>query len=184
MKLNNFLPDINRFKLAGPPDYWLRQLHEFDSSLVVVPSRQGFYYRLAQKRPPNLPAKFVNDMLWQESDTQMLATYGLIPVTTILATANWSNPLMWQELAERAPHRQGGSDAVIKHIETRERAEELKKAAEQDDYRTRLSSDAWRMYRKKIGVTSHAFVAPKQKPEDHNNFRASKAAPAIIIPKS
>ena len=102
--MTNYIPDVNKFKLSGPPEWWLRLLNDFDPSLVVVPSRQGFYYRLAQRRPISLTAKFVNDMLFQHSDTQMLAQYGLIPVTTIVATATWS-PMMFQELAERAPWR-------------------------------------------------------------------------------
>lgn len=150
--LNNYIPDVNKFKLAGPPSYWLRRLFEFDPSLVVVPSRQGFYYRLAQRRKLSLPEKMVHDILKEDSDTAMLARYGLIPVTTILATANWQNPLMFQELADRAPWRQGGADAVNRRIEEQEREAEMKTQLVVEDIKDQVAKDGWKLYRKKIGL--------------------------------
>src|SRR5437773_9843307 len=108
----NFYPDVNKFSLAGPPPWWLKQLWAFDPSLVVVPSQQGFYYRLAQRRKISLPISFVNDLLFKDSDTRMLAGYGLIPVTTILATANWGNPFLFEELRRRSVTRMGGAEKV------------------------------------------------------------------------
>ena len=148
----NYIQDQNKFQLAGPPAWWLRKLAEFDSSLVVVPSRQGFMYRLAQRRTPTLSETLARDMMKQESDTQMLATYGLIPVTTILATANWDSPLMWQDLAERAPWRQGGADAVLAAIDQREAAIARKIDEETDERNTYIAKDGWKLYRKKIGL--------------------------------
>src|SRR5580692_8851356 len=116
----NYIPDHNRFHLAGPPAWWLRQLAVFDSSLVVVPSRQSFVYRLAQRRRPSLHATMVNDLTFKESDTRMLASYGLIPVTTILATANWSNPLMFEELRRRSPTMMGGAAKVNAMLEAQD----------------------------------------------------------------
>lgn len=149
--MNNYIQDTNPFRLAGPPQWWLRKLFDFDSSLVVVPSRQGFFYRLAQRRRPN-PSEVIARNLLNESDTMMLASYGLIPVTTLLATANWDNPLMWQDLAERAPWRNGGADAVIAAIEGRELASEARVNQEIDERNTSISRDGWGLYRKKIGL--------------------------------
>jgi hypothetical protein len=158
--LGNYIPDVNRFKLAGPPQFWLRQLWDFDASLVVVPSRQGFYYRLAQRRKLRLPDKIVNEALWKDSDTQMLASYNLVPVTTILATANWHNPLMFKELADRAPWRQGGAEAVANRLERWEWEEEQKRARATDEVNTMVSKDAWKLYRKKIGLGRTWHHAP------------------------
>jgi hypothetical protein len=148
--MNNYIVDQNKFKLAGPPDWWLRKLWDFDSSLVVVPSRQDCVYRLAQRRKLNLPEHITNDALFKQSDTQMLATYSLIPVTTILSTTNWSNPLMWKELNDRAPHRLGGAEKVIEKIESAELSAEIKKNVEIDDMLTRVSKDAWKYYKTKL----------------------------------
>ena len=158
--MTNYIPDHNRYKLAGPPRWFLAQLWDFDSSLVIVPSRQGFYYRLAQRRPLKLPEHITNEALWNESDTQMLATYSLVPVTTILATANWSNPLLFKDLAERAPWRQGGTNKVIASIEAREREVELRKRQATDEHLTHLSKDAWKLYRKKIGLGRSWNITP------------------------
>lgn len=158
---NNYLVDTNRFKLAGPPQWWLRQLWDFDPSLVVVPSRQGFYYRLAQRRQLQLPEHIVNEALFKESDTQMLATYNLVPVTTILATANWSNPYLFVELGNRAPWRLGGADKVNNELEAREREEKQRLFEKNDDRLTRLSKDAWRLYRTKIGLGRSWNITPE-----------------------
>lgn len=174
--INNYVVDTNPFSLAGPPRYWLAQLWEFDSSLVVIPSRQGFYYRLAQRRKLNLANHVVNDALFNESDTKMLARYGLVPVTTILATANWSNPILFEELRRRAPWRLGGADAVNKRLEDEDAKAELDKRAKTDEHLTSIAKDAWGMYNKKIGVRSNMYI-PKTKPAPSPANRA----PSIII---
>src|SRR5436309_869844 len=125
--MQNYIPDVNKFKLAGPPEWWLRKLWDFDSSLVVVPSRQDCVYRLAQRRKLKLPDDVVNDVLFKESDTRMLASYGLIPVTSILATANWSNPMLFQELSNRAPWRLGGGEKVADMLDAQDAMDEMDK---------------------------------------------------------
>lgn len=148
----NYIEDQNPFRLAGPPVYFLKQLWEFDSSLVVVPSRQGFYYRLAQRRKLKLPEKIVNDSLFKESDTKMLASYGLVPVTTIIATANWGNPVLFEELRARAPHRLGGAEKVNKMLEEQDAAREAAIAKKNDDMTSILAKDGWKYYRRKQGL--------------------------------
>lgn len=155
--MQNYIVDINPFSLAGPPKWWLSQLWDFDASLVVIPSRQGFYYRLTQRRKPNLSANIVNDALFKESDTKMLARYSLVPVTTILATANWSNPYLFEELRNRAPWRLGGAEKVTKEIEDQELKAEFDKRMQTDDMLTDVSKDAWKLYQKKIGLRSHMY---------------------------
>lgn len=178
MELANYIPDQNKFKLAGPSKGFLHQLWDFDQSLVVVPSRQGFYYRLAQRRKPNLPDHIVNEALFQQSDTQMLASYNLVPVTTILATANWSNPFLLEELRRRAPWRLGGSEQVIKELEGREAIEEGVKRARTDEHLTSLSADGFRLYKKKIGLRSQMWSPTvKAKP----SFQSMPKGPGLKI---
>lgn len=155
--MTNYIPDTNPFKLAGPPKWWLSKLWDFDDSLVVVPSRQGYFYRLAQRRKPSLSADIVNNALFKESDTKMLASYNLIPVTTIVATANWSNPYLFVELANRAPWRLGGADAVNARLDAEDAQEELDIATKTDEHLNSLGKDAWNLYLKKIGVRSHMY---------------------------
>ena len=148
--MTNYIPDENKYKLAGPPQWWLQMLWDFDPSLVVVPSRQGFYYRLAQRRKLSIPEKMVQDAMFQYSDTQMLASYSLVPVTTILATASW-NPLMFAELEARAPWRNGGAEKVIKQIEDREFEAHKKTLRRNDERMTDYAKFGWRVYQGKTG---------------------------------
>lgn len=175
--MTNYIPDQNRFKLAGPPDWWLRGLWEFDNSLVVIPSRMGFYYRLAQRRKLKLSEDIVNDALFKESDTQMLASYGLVPVTTILATANWSNPLLFEELRRRAPWRMGGADKVSQMLEEQDAKDELDKRAKTDEHLTHLAKDSWGLYNKKIGLRTHMY-SPKVR---RDGPAPEPKAPGLII---
>lgn len=161
--MNNYIPDHNRFKLSGPPSWWLRKLWDFDNSLVVVPSRQDCVYRLAQRRKLKLPEHIVNDVLFKESDTQMLATHGLVPVTTIIATANWSNPYMFVELANRAPWRMGGAAKVNQMLDEQDFKEEITKRQRTDELNTYLAKDAWKLYLKKVGLRSQMW-SPVTKP--------------------
>lgn len=154
----NYIPDINPFSLAGPPKWWLQKLWIFDSSLVVVPSRQGFHYRLAQRRKPNLSVDIVNDALFNESDTKMLARYSLVPVTTILATANWGNPYLFEELRNRAPWRLGGAQKVADTLDDEDAKTELATQVKLNEHLTSLGKDAWGLYNKKIGVRSHMYI--------------------------
>jgi hypothetical protein len=158
----NYIPDTNRFNLSGPPKWWLDKLREFDDSLVVIPSRQEFLYRLAQRRPPDLKTNIINESLASDRDTAMLASYGLIPVTTIVATARWDNPLMWNDLAERAPHRNGGAAAYEARLNDLETQQNIQKAALINDRNTYLSKDAWKMYQIKTGT--RIGLAPSTKP--------------------
>lgn len=156
--MRNYIPDENRFHLAGPPEWWLRKLWDFDSSLVVIPSRQQYVYRLAQRRKLSLPEGVVNEALLKENDSRMMASYGLIPVTTILPTANWSNPYLFVELANRAPHRLGGAEKVNAMLEAQEAKAAIDKQLKTDEHLTYLGKDAWGLYNKKIGTRSHMYI--------------------------
>jgi hypothetical protein len=177
--MSNYIPDINKFKLAGPPSWWLTKLREFDDSLVVIPSRQGFYYRLAQRRKLNLSEEMVKDALFAESDTKMMAEYGLVPVTTILSTANWSNPELFVELANRSVHRQGGHEAVNAMLDARERQDEIDINIRNSEMLDSVSKDAWKLYQKKIGVRSHMW-SPTVRPANPGGLKANRSTSLVV----
>lgn len=178
--LPNFIRDENPFNLAPPPKWFLKQLMEFDPSLVIVPSRQGFYYRLAQRRKLQLTEQVVNEALFAQSDTKMLASHSLVPVTTILANPNWGNPILFQELRDRCPHMNGGAEKVIKAIEDREFEAHLKKLAETDENLTYLSKDAWKYYNIKIG-TRTGMYSPKV---TRDPYKSEPVSQGLILPNS
>lgn len=155
--MHNFIRDTNPFNLAGPPKWFLTQLLEFDPSLVIVPSRQGFYYRLAQRRKLMLTEKVVNEALFAESDTKMLAAHSLVPVTTILANPNWGNPILFEELKKRAPWRMGGAQKAIQMVEDQEWAGEMAKRAKTEEHVTHMAKESWLYYNKKTGNRTDAW---------------------------
>lgn len=158
-RLPNYIVDTNPFKLAGPPDYWLQALWDFDPSLVVMPSKMGFLYRIGQRRPPSHTVKLVEEMRKEDADALMMAKHRLVPVTTLLATANWSQfPMHMEMLRQRAPWRMGGAEVVNQRLEQQDMDEELAKKAKVDEHLTGLSKDAWGLYLKKIGVRSHMYI--------------------------
>src|SRR3990167_4269909 len=175
-RLPNFIKDLNPFSLAGPPGWFLEKLYEFDDSLVIVPSRQGFYYRLAQRRKPQLVDKMAYEVLKEQADTAMLMSYSLVPVTTIVATVNWGNPLIFQELHNRAPWRMGGADAANHLLDSQDRKRELDKAIENDERNTYLAKDGGKFYQQKIGLRSHLW-SPTVKTQSKPN-----STPLLIVP--
>lgn len=176
----NWIPDTNRFSLAGPPNWFLKQLWEFDNSLVIVPSRMGFFYRLAQRAPLRLSTAVVNDIMKEQADTAMLVNYGLVPITTVLSTVRWDNPAIWDDLRRRAPWRMGGAAEYENKLLDQEKAEELEKAAKQADMLDYIAKDSWKYYKQKQGLRTSLFThkdAPK-------SSGTQAAAPAVIIPKA
>lgn len=174
----NFLKDRNRFNLAPPPPWWLAKLTEFDDSLVVVPSRMVPLFRLGQRRPPDLKVNLVHS-IHADSDSKMLASYGLVPVTTIVGNAKWDNPVMWEDLRQRSPSRMGGAEKFEQALYTKELRAKLKKAKATDDMITQLSRDGWGMYQKRIGLRNQMY-SPNVK---HQVVTPRSNAPAIHIPK-
>ena len=177
-QLSNYIADTNPFNLAGPPHYFLRQLWEYDPSLVIVPSRQGFFYRLAQRRPLKLNERMANDVLKEQADTQMLASYSLVPVTTVLATCHWDDPAFFIELNRRAPWRMGGAKKFEKLLLEQDKKEYLEKRAKVNDQVDHLAKDAWNYYNKLIGLRTHAFQLKRKAEAQRSN------APAVVIPQS
>ena len=178
-RLANYVIDTNPFSLAGPPNYFLRQLWEFDPSLVIVPSRQGFYYRLTQRRPLKLKENIVNDILKEQADTRMLASHGLVPITTILATARWDNPMIFVELQRRAPWRMGGAEKFTELLEGQEQEEAVKQRVVEDERLSYLAKDSWKFYNKLIGTRSHLW-SPTLKPSA--DVKRANVAPNLRIP--
>lgn len=174
--MNNYIHDVNPFNLAGPPKWWLQKLWEFDNSLVVIPSKQDFVYRMAQRRPPDPKAKLVGDLA-QDSDSRMMAQYGLIPVTTINATARWDNPLMWEDLRMRCPWRMGGWEQYEKAMDEIEQKKEMEKAAIADDRNTLIAKDGWKYYQKKAGFRSQMWSPTVKNKRDTERMKS----PQIVI---
>ena len=147
MGCRNYIVDRNPFQLSAPPAWWLQQLYDYDSQLVVVPSRQESIYRLA-RRTWNRPGIQLMADIHREKDTAMLASYGLVPVTTIIGWGIWGTNI-FNSLRARDIWAHGGAEKFVKLEEDAEaEAERKKKAAIRDDMWVR-SGDAWQSYKQR-----------------------------------
>ncbi len=176
--MRNYIEDTNPFRLSKPPQWWLQKLWDFDDSLVIIPSRSQNVYRLAQKRKPNIATKIVNDSLFRESDTRMLASYGLIPITSIKASVNWSDPYIFEYMRRQTPHMMGGFDKYNELVEKQEIADAAAVQAKIDDRNTQVARDGWRLYLKKIGLRSQMWSPRTKTSAQKPTF---EQAPAIKV---
>lgn len=85
--LKNWIPDTNRFKLEQPPDFFLAGLHNYDTQLVLLPSRMRRQYLLARRRGLTAGLGDVAMMDNKHPDTNMCYGYGVLPIA----------PLRWQK---------------------------------------------------------------------------------------
>jgi hypothetical protein len=156
MQMNNFIKDRNPLDLAPPPAWWLKKLWEFDDSLVVVPSRMTYCYRLCQRRAPDKRTNLVHD-LQADSDSQMLRSYNMVPVTTIVANPRWDNPVMFEDLRQRMPSRMGGAEKFEAALLSKEQQVKLRERAEREDMLDQVAKDSLKFYNMKRGVRSHLW---------------------------
>jgi hypothetical protein len=179
--MRNYLRGTNPFALAGPPDWWLCKLWDFDDSLVIVPSKQGCFYRLAQRRRPTLGAAVATEVLKDEGDTLLLASHHLVPITTLSALANWSNPLMWEDLRQMAPWRHPqGADAFIKDVEALDVQKDAATQAKIDNITESLAKDSWGYYRMKAGLQTRMWSPRTASPKSPAASAAIRTQPKTL----
>lgn len=127
--MTNYITDRNKFKLAKPPAFRLRELLEFDPSLVIIPSREHSYHLLAQReRKHTLDKKIDADII--SPDEQMLRQYNLVsPIKLVSVTGgwNWSSTDLRPLLIARSVQRNGGYEKVMAQIEQQDEDERLKR---------------------------------------------------------
>jgi hypothetical protein len=156
----------------------LEKLAQFDDSLVVMPSRMGYFYRLAQRRAPDPRARLTHHLA-KDSDSEVMARYGLVPVTTIIATARWDNPIMWEDLRQRMPSRMGGAEQFEKQLLAKELEAELRQRADRDDMLDQVGKDSFKFYNLKRGVRSHLWspATPNRAPHKQASAAIKIASP-------
>lgn len=165
----NWIPDSNRFGLPKPPGWFLQQMWDMDSALVILPSRIGQRYVLARRRELSLrvpllvktSAKLLDDT--RGSDGDMLAANNLVHVDTIggYVRGTWSSHLL-QALKERDMWDAGGADAYVDRLEAQEAAvaaQNDKTVLDNIDHRAR---DAWKSYQARTGARTR--VAGQSRP--------------------
>jgi hypothetical protein len=159
--LSNFLHSENPFGLAPPPAWWLQTLFDYDSQLVVFPSRHRMAYILARRRRFSNAMQELNTLdknLLKTSaglDGDIMATNNLIYVRHLIGDTV-RRPAIFQWLRDNDITANGGGEAVATKIETIEetQARMTREKMQQDiDFRAR---DAWRSYQARTGQRTKA----------------------------
>ena len=152
----NFIPDNP--KMATPPAFWLKRLYDFDSMLVVIPSRfVPFAYVLGRRRQHSagLTDKAMESTITQP-DTKMCLEYGVVPVSLIYRTGEiWSIDNIIATLKRRDIWAHGGAEKAADALDAADASKEagIKRAVRDDMYNR--SGDAWRSYQARTGERNH-----------------------------
>lgn len=154
----NFIPD--NLRMEQPSAYFLQRLYDFDSMLVVVPSRRVPHaYIIARRRQysAGLTDKAIEGTI-EQPDTKMCLQYGVVPVCLMFKMGpSWDPDPIIRTLAARDLWAHGGPDKVADLLEEQEEAERkrVQKAIRDDLYER--SGDAWRSYQARTGQSTIKF---------------------------
>ena len=159
--MNNFLTSENPYKLAPPPAWWLQQLYDYDSQLVVFPSRHRMAYILARRRHFSNAMAELNTLdknLLKTSaglDGDIMATHNLIYVRHLIGNTV-RRYAIFQWLRDHDLKANGGAEKVtdaIEDVEATMARRTREKMQEDIDHRAR---DAWRSYQARTGRRTRA----------------------------
>ena len=119
---DHWIPDLNRFGLAKPPDWWLRYMIRFDPDLYLMPSRKRAVYNFM--RPARLSAGIGPMALTdKEGDLTAMKNLGMVPSAVLIPATNgsWTTNVFDEDLANRDIWRHGGADKFSEKLEQKER---------------------------------------------------------------
>lgn len=156
----NWIADNQR--APQPPDYFLQRIFDYDSMLVVMPSRETLgAYVLARRKQfgPGITTQAL-DAVYTKADTKMCIMHNTVPVCMMYQHgASWDTDQIIRTLAARDLWAIGGADKAADLLEAQEAAEKLAtKQAIRDDLYNR-SGAAWRSYQARTGQSSNLFHA-------------------------
>ncbi len=170
--MTNWIPDINRFRLPKPPEWFLKALWDQDAGLVLLPSRMQRKYLLARRRSMSLTMATIAvhaDPLRKRlrkdtpsvtfSDGDLLAEHSLVLVDAItarvgdIAQGSWmrSAPAILSELRKRDLWANGGQQQYSDRLEANELAAEVAKRTKLESDIDHRARDAWRSYQARTG---------------------------------
>lgn len=161
----------NPFFLPAPPAWWLQALLDFDSQLVLFPSRLRQGYILARRRAktmarPELLNLDFNMLKMQAGvDGMTMCQNKLIYVRTLYlgGTRIW-NTLFFEDLRANDTWAAGSGDKFVDQLEAREKRDEEKAQATLQSDLDHRARDAYRSYTARSGqrivVPGTATIAP------------------------
>lgn len=119
----------------------------FDPDLVIMPHTKQFGYWLLRRRKLT---KGISTVLTLNSDTSVMARYGLIPVTCFGGNITWG-PSVLQWLRDRDTWHVGGGDKAADIYDEQDRANEQRIQRQIDSENEARARSMWRTYTTRSG---------------------------------
>lgn len=148
----------NPFFLPAPPAWWLQAMKDFDSQLVLFPSRVRQGYVMARRRfktlaRPDLLKLDESTLRMQAGqDGATMATHKLIFVQHLYlgGTRIW-NTLVFEDLRGRDTFEAGGGEKFVQRLEASEAEQDRRAKALLLDDLDQRARDAYRSYKARSG---------------------------------
>lgn len=134
-----------------PPAGWLRELHLFDPKLVIFPSQKRATFILARRatRSAGEPLHDVKG-LSQNPDTLLMHANHLVRVCEILPGVIW-DMRVFAKLAAHDIQRLGGASEVANRLDAMDERRRDTLQRDQENEVAARASDAYKVYKYKIG---------------------------------
>lgn len=179
----NWIPDLNKWNLPEPPEWFLKRLYDFDPMLVLVPSRISVLgerpaYLLCRRRQRTAGIGDVALLDNKHPDTNMCYALGVLPIAPLrfkTATTGFTQGGLDALLAELRARdtwaisggADGNGDAVVDAIEAAEAAQKAAERKTLKDNFYHMGRDAWRSIKARSGQRNkrasdyHGVARPK-----------------------
>ena len=145
-----YLPDNVRMEI--PPAWFLQQIHDYDTELVIIPSRARPYAYVIARRLRNKRWSRVQIDTATQPDTKMCMHYNLVPVCYMFKHGpQWKSESVLRSLRARDLWAVGGGDKAADICEEDEAAEKAKTLTGIRNNFWHLSGEGWRSYQYRTG---------------------------------
>lgn len=148
-----YVPDNTRMEV--PPSWFLARLHDYDTQLVVLPSRYKPYAYVIARRSRLGRQGLSHNALVQtitQPDTLMCLAYGCVPVCLMFKHGpQWKVEGVLTSLRARDLWRAGGAEKAADQLEADEAKEASDRREAKKDELRGLSREAYKSYKMRTG---------------------------------
>lgn len=181
-----YVPDNTRMEV--PPSWFLARLHDYDTQLVVLPSRYKPYAYVIARRSRlgrrGLTGNALHDTITQP-DTLMCMQYGCVPICLMFKHGpQWSVDSVLAKLKARDLWAAGGADKAADQLEADEAEEKRQRDAAKRDELLGLGREAYRSYKMRTGQRIVSAGHSRPGAAKLNSPSSSTAATGIVLTDS
>jgi hypothetical protein len=142
-------------RMVAPPDWFCQRLYDYDSQLVLLPSRYKPYAYVVARRSrlgrQGLTQNAIAETITQP-DTKMCMPYGCVPVCLMFKHGPiWNVDTVLNSLKARDLWAVGGGDKAADILEEQEAKEKSDRDAAKRDELLALGRDAYKSYKMRTG---------------------------------